>query len=381
MKLRKLVSLTLCGVLTLTLLTSCGGSSSGSGTTNPDIPSSSGADGEYEYPEITLVSADFAPEDNAIAITTRFFIDELTKRSDGRITVEENFGGTLLGSMALYEGIATGQVDFGTISPLFNPSDLPLTQISCSVPFGTTDGKVVSDAMNQLMASREEFEAEYEKAGIVNLFNKGTESYTLMTKNRIDTIDGLRGEKVAVGGVYYPSCFEALGCVCTAADSSAAYQHLKTNVFSSFWAFDSSYVQYSLYEVCKYVLDMNGGARCTQALVFNRDKFQSMDEPTQQLILECADAAYDQYNEWLAAQMDSWRQDMLDNGVEYIVMSDAEKQAWADAIFAQETNSIQKWIDSAGASGYDGASIMAEYLTILQDAGVEFPYDISMFVS
>ena len=381
----KMISICMCGLLACSVLAGCGNSSSkdNSGGNTSSAGNTSAAEeagGDYEYPEIEFVSADFAAEDNAISITTRFFIDELKERSGGKITVQENFGGTLAGSQALYECISTGQADFGTISPLFNPAQLPLAQISCAVPFGTTEGKVASDAMNELAAESDAFAQEAENSNLVTLYYKGTESYTLMTKDKIDSVSDLKGKKVAVGGVYYPSWFEAIGAVTTAADATSAYQNLKTNVYEAFWAFDSSYVQYSLYEVCDYVLDMSGGARCTQALVMNKDVYDSLDPQVQDLINECAQASYEKYNDWLAEQMDGWYQTMQDEGVEYVVLSDEEKAAWADSIFAQDTNSIDMWIETANAAGYDGAAIMSQYLTILQNSGTEFPYDVSAYI-
>lgn len=359
---KKITALVLALCLCLGCLVACGGGASGNKT-------------------VKLVSSEFSTEDNAISINTRFFIDELKARSNGSIEVEEYWAGTLAGAAAVFEAISTRQADFGTLPSFTAPSQLPLTQISMAVPFGAVTPRQAGEALNKLREMyAAEFEKEYSSQNLVCLYSKGTENYNLITKNHIDSIADLAGTKVAVGGVYAPSWFEAIGAVTTAADATAAYQNMKTNVYPATFIYDSTYVQYSLYEICDYVLDMNGGARCPQAYVMNKEAFDSLDEATQKLVMECAQAAAEKYYDWMDEQIEIWEQKLIDEGVEIVTLSAEEKQAWGDAIFAAETNSIQKWIDTANAAGYPGDQMMSDYLQILIDMGCDLPYDVSAFL-
>lgn len=360
-------------------LTACGGSDPKPSPSQAQ-PGQSQTGGETEYTKIKLVASAFSTEDNAISINDRFFIDLIKERSGGSVEVEEYWAGTLAGATAAFEAMSTRQADMGTIATFFNPSELPLTQISMAVPFGAVTPRQAGEALNKLREMYpEEFDSEYAKQGLVCLYSKGTENYNLITKNHVESISDLAGTKVAVAGVYAPSWFEAIGAVTTAADATAAYQNLKTNVYPSTFIYGSSYVQYSLYEVCSYVLDMDGGARCPQAYVMNKEAFDSLNPATQELVRQCAQEAAEKYYDWMDEQITVWRQTLVDNGVTVITLSDAERRAWGDAIFSAPTNSIQKWIDAADAAGYNGGQIMSDYLKILSDLGCELPYDISAF--
>ena len=385
---KKVVGILMTLALAGSLLAGCGsgGGSDQGGSAKADADTgsvSAGDTGDYNVDDIetvNLISSDFTTDDNAVGISTRFFIDELKERSGGKITVTEYFGGTLASSTGSYEAYTTGQADIGTLATFFNPSELPLTQISMAVPFGASTPQEAGEAMEKLKEKHPEIEEEFEKNNLVCLYSKGTENYNLIMKNKVSGLDDLKGQKIAVGGVYSPSWFDAIGVVTTAADSTAAYQNLKTNVYSGTFVYDSVYAQYSLYEVCDCVLDMNGGARCPQSLVINKTKYDSFNDATKAVIQESAQAAAEDYYKWIAEQTESWRKTLTDNGMEIVTLSDEDKAAWGEAIFSKDSNSIQAWIDSADAAGYDGAAIMSDYLTILTDMGCDLPYDTSAFI-
>ncbi len=386
---KRVVAVLVCAAMGMALMAGCGSSddteSAAEDTTEAEEEAeeeetTEEAASDIVYSEEYFVSSDFAAEDNATSITTRYFIDLLKERSGGSVEVEEYFNGTLAGSTAALEAIGTGQADFGTLGTLFNPSDVPLYQITMAVPFGTTDPRVAGEAMQEMVDTHPEFEEEFENAGLILLAAKGTENYNMISKDEVTSIDQLKGTVVAVGGVYAPSWFEAIGAATTAADSTQAYQSLKTNVYPATFIYNSVYDQYSLYEVCDYVLEMDGGARCPQAMAFNKATFESLDEDMQNLIYECALDAVDMYYDWLDGEIDAWTDSLIENGVTITEMSAEEKQAWGDAIMADANNSIQAWIDSANDLGYDGDGLMSDYLQILLNLGVEFPFDASIYI-
>lgn len=385
---KKTLAMLVACMMVLGMLTACsgGGSGGGAATSTPagDIPAntpsggSSEVDSSYEYPKLNLSLSTPSAEDTGKSYDCRLFIDKVTEASGGNITFTEYFNAALAKPTANLETIGSGIADCGTVVNLYTPSQLPLAQISYPMPFGPTDGQMISDIMTQLSELHPEFYQEYEDNNVHVLAYKGNESYKIYSSAPITSLTDLNGRKIGMGGVYYIPWFQAVGAVPVNMPGADAYQAVKTNVIEGEFVYDSFAYEYKWFEVMGYIYDVQMGTRNNDVLAINLDVWNGLDAKTQELLESCAEEAYLEFHEWERNKVSEWNQLLKDNGMEETVISTEEKAAWAEDALAA-TDTIQQWIDDVTALGYDGAQFMRDYFSIAESLGWEWVFDTSAY--
>ena len=387
---KKTVSILIACVLALSLvLASCSNDGGGGAANTPAGGGQSGepsatqpggdpGGGDYEYPKLKLSLSTPSAEDTGKSYDCRLFIDKVTQASGGNITFTEYFNAALAKPTQNLDAIGSGIADCGTVVNLYTPSQLPLSQISYPMPFGPTDGQMISDIMTQLSEKHPEFYQEYEKNNVHVLAYKGNESYKIYSSTPITSIAELHGRKIGMGGVYYIPWFQAAGAVPVNMPGGDAYQAVKTGVIEGEFVYDSFAYEYKWYEVMGYIYDVQMGTRNNDVLCINLDVWNSLDAETQALLETCAEEAYQEFHEWESAKCAEWNQLLKDNGMTETVITEEEKADWAEQALSQ-TDTIQQWIDDVTALGYDGAQFMRDYFSIAESLGWEWVFDTSKY--
>lgn len=387
MKLKKWLALALAGLMTTSLLTACGSSdtSGGNNDSSKTPANSTSASGDvsipddYDWPEMTLTCATQASEENEISITSRMFIDKVTEYTNGAIKFDEYFNASLGSGVDQLSNIGNGIADCGDIVTLYTPSDLVLSQITYCLPFAPSDPKVAADIMNDFAEMHPEVLDEVTKNGVHALFYKGIENYDIFGAVPVNTLDDLKGNRFCVGGIYYSPWFEAVGAVPQSATMADMYQNYKNNVNDSGLQFASSWIEFSLYEVAPYWCKVGLGSRACHIFGFNNDTWNSLDPEVQALFTQVADEVYDEYHTWLNGKIDEWAQELeAQPNMVISEMSQEDKELWVQKIFDYK-DTLQMWIDDADAAGYDGKTMMHDYLTIAEGYGHEWPFDTSAY--
>ena len=387
MKLKKWLALALACLMSVALLTACGGSApAASGgndaTSNPpaSTPSSEPeAPTDYEWPEMTLVCATQASEINEISITSRMFIDKVTEYTNGAIKFDEYFNASLGSGVDQLSNIGNGIADCGDIVTLYTPSDLVLSQITYCLPFAPTDPRMAADIMMEFVEMHPEVLDEVSANGVHTLFYKGIENYDIFGAVPVNTLSDLEGNRFCVGGIYYSPWFQAVGAVPQSATMADMYQNYKNNVNDSGLQFASSWVEFSLYEVAPYWCKVGLGSRACHIFGFNNDTWNSLDPEVQALFEQVAAEVYDEYHTWINEQNAVWTETLTNEGSMIISeMSQEDKELWVQKIFEYQ-DTLKMWIDDATAAGYDGAGMMHDYLAIAEKYGHEWPFDTSNY--
>lgn len=365
---RKIIAIIMTLIMAFSIA-ACGG--------NDDAGTDAGAKGEY--PTMTLTLAALDKEDTAKAHDLKIFMDLVTEKSGGAITFNDYWSASLGVATSNLDTIGQGIADVGTVCTLYTPTQLPLSQITYCVPFAPDDVSVAAELMYKISEKYPEFYAEYEKNNVKCLAWKGNEPYKLYSKNGFKTIGDLKGKNITLGGVYYVPWFESVGAVPVSAPAADLYQTVKNNLAVGSFVYDSIYCDYKLYEVEANCLDVGLGARNCDTIVFNKAKWDQLDEKTQTLLQECADEAMNGFHDWEKEQMASWEKEMKDNGVEFATLSDEDKESWAETALEYE-DTLESWINDATKAGYDGAAIMSDYLKIGEELGYEWKFDTSKYI-
>jgi len=105
-------------------------------------------EGSYAQPKvITLKFANFFPPVAKQTLIVPEFIEEIEKRTAGRVKITYYPAGTLLTAPAMSDGIIKGIADMGYTHVEYSPGRFPVTEV-CDMPLGYPSAWVASQCMN-----------------------------------------------------------------------------------------------------------------------------------------------------------------------------------------------------------------------------------------
>lgn len=131
-------------------------------------------------------------------LATRWFMDEVERRTDGKVKFTRIFGGALGKLSGQPENIKVGAFDMGEFSPVYNPGIFPLANVT-SLPFMTDNPMAHAQAGHELFKTPT-VEAEFTAMNQKYLFPGQWGSIQLLSHDPIRTIDDLKAAKVRAHG-------------------------------------------------------------------------------------------------------------------------------------------------------------------------------------
>jgi len=93
---------------------------------------------------IVIRFAEFGPPVGAQADCVKAMVDEIEKRTDGRVKFELYWGATLLDGKEMLKGVMTGVTDMGFIIPTYFPSQIHINDLLDLMPGGPRDPRNVA---------------------------------------------------------------------------------------------------------------------------------------------------------------------------------------------------------------------------------------------
>lgn len=224
---------------------------------------------------------------------TQTFIPTVNKALEGSgHTVEwtESYGGTLAAVGGELEAIEEGLAEIGAVPTVFEPTSLPLQNVTYFTPFSTPDPQLVMQVMDDLhdsvpglKTSWESYDAEYLGGGFA------LDNYVLMTTFPVKSIDDLKGRRIAAPGPAV-NWLEGTGAVGVAGNLTTYYSDIQTGVFEGVITFPTAAAPAKLHEVAKHVLRTDFGAQYAGTLVANKPWFDDQPEAVQAALREGAKA-------------------------------------------------------------------------------------------
>lgn len=307
---------------------------------------------------------------------TETFIPTVNAKLEGTghtISWSEAYGGTLASVGGELEAIEDGLAEIGVVPTVFEPTSLPLQNVSYFTPFGTSDPQVVIGAVDRLhrdipgmIESWEKYNAEYLGGGFA------LDNYLLMTNFPVTSIDDLDGRKIGAPGPAV-NWLEGTGAVGVAGNLTTYYNDIQTGVFDGTIVFPTAAAPAKLQEVAPHILITDFGAQYAGSLVANKDWYDGQPAEVQEALragAEAYTAAYiSEQNDRVAAAL----KQMEDNGGTITKLSDEERTRWAAAL----PQIADAWAKNADGQGLPGSEVLEAYIGILKDAEVPLARDWS----
>ena len=354
MRITKLVSLSLTGLL-LVGVTACSGE---------------GADTAKTYN--IKINSGLPPTHPIVTNLLEPWLKEVEDKTDGRIKGKV-YNGEALGSLSTaIDDITSGVYDVGLVVPtyFYDSSFFPMT--IGSLAFAYPDAKVGSEMFADYV---NEYENELKTDGLVIASAFGTDPYVFFSKKPISSIADLRGVALKAQGDADTSILKAWGAAPVSMPTGEVYEALDKNTITAAPYTKVGVISTKFYEVAPYMTDTAlWGSIFSTAINSSfldslpndlREIFEKQLEP------RMAEMALDVYPQEVEAA-DKALPDLLKQyGGKVVEVSGADDaQFRATGVKDQWEN----WIALADKNGYDGKALVDTWFDLMEKNGLDRPY-------
>lgn len=325
----------------------------------------------YKLTYATYLSGEFSP-----VKLDNWFMEEVTKRTNGRVTFEPYYSGSLLKAADLMPGLGAGAVDIANSVPsAYNRQEYVLSNIT--LPFISDDVEAVTRAFKELYETDPAFRNEYESKGIKMLYAPAAAENTIWSNKPIRSAADIPGIKVrAVLGV--GDALNMLGAAVLAMPFPDAVEGLQRGTVDAISTapFDTA-VAGGLPEIVPYGSDMGAmGIYATHVTAISLSAWNRLDAEAQQVIeevtAETADRYRDLINEVIQAGAEKLAARAKEGKVEITIFDDAASADIRERVAPQIE---QAWIDAANATGIDGRAVMERFKALIAKYEAESTYE------
>jgi C4-dicarboxylate-binding protein DctP len=310
-----------------------------------------------------------APPPFLISETSKWWADEVAKRSGGRIAWEFFWMGALTKAGEELEAVEIGLAQVGNVAAPYYAGKLPLNNWTYAVPFGSGDPKVILDVAKQLYRDAPALVAELERYNQKLLIPMVIDTYNLTSKRPIVTFADFQGLKIASIGAYHPKILQAAGASAIHMPVAERYTALQTGVIEAeFLPWDISFA-YKYQDYNKHATWVDMGAAMPTMLTVNLGFWKKLPKDLQDLMLEVAEEATQRNADLIHARREAAIAGFKAAGVTIHEMPFEERVKWANAL----TDIPAEWIKEMEGKKLAGREVMVRYLELLEEQGHKFP--------
>lgn len=273
------------------------------------------------------------------------FQEKLAELSGGDLTVKVHYGGSLVkGGPAQYGALLQGVSDLAFSLPGYLGPKFPLST-TVTVPGITQDAE---DATVKLWNAMDAVETEYD-AKVIALW--AVDPKILLTRDPVRTLDDLKGMKLRVTSKQDEPYVNATNAVAVASGVTVVHQNFTNGVIDGVHIGASAIRSFKLHEPARYVTTNIPPSMSAIYILMNEGKFDSLSPQQQAWINEASGRdlslgggrGYDKVGK-------GGVKFAVENGVETIELSDAEKASWQAAMQPVVDEFLKNKIDVSQSS-------------------------------
>jgi TRAP-type transport system periplasmic protein len=326
------------------------------------------ADDELKPMTLRVTASWPPPETCMISEIFQMYLDEVTKRTNGKMKFQVFWGCALGAPPEQYALVKSGAVEMGHVFPWFTPGEFPLANFEYTLPFGPVDYELLIKARRQMRAEFPQFEQEELKQNLVMLCQIQDGKYDFLSKIPLKTIEDFKGQKVTLIGRYFGRWLPP-GASAVVRPGHERYDMLRSGVididllpFPLFYAF-------KIHEQTKYYLDAGFTASFWTMAVMNKDFYNKLPPQTQKLLVDVGKevelrAVREIIPKWWKKCVTEWKE----RGIEFYTLPESEKKKWIASIKYDP----EEWGNEMAAKGLPGHEIVQRWQEVTTDMGFKW---------
>lgn len=301
---------------------------------------------------VQLTYSNFFPPAHAQSRLAQAWCDEITKRTQGRVTFQYLPGATLLKAEQTFDGVANGMADVGMSCFAYTRGRFPVMEV-VDLPLGHPNGATATAVANRVAEALKP--AELKQVQVMYLHAHGP-GWLHTKKRAVRSLDDLAGLKLRATGTS-ANLVKALGGVPVALAMPETYQSLEKGVVDgSVYPLEANQ-GWKLGEVVNYATDLSSvGYTTCFFVVMNQDRWRDLPAEVRGVIGQVN-------QEWITRHGQAWDEAdaaglkfFLDQaGREKIGLAPAEAERWRQA--AEPV--LAEYQERLRGRGLDGAAALA----------------------
>ena len=291
--------------------------------------------------------------------------------SPHRIRWTESYGGSLYKLNHTLESVEIGLTGIGWVGTLWEPSKMPLQNVTYYTPFVTDDHQMIADLMNELHEQVPELADAWTEQNQKFLGGSVVDTYHLMTNFPVNSFDDLAGRKILAPGAS-AAWLEGTGAVAVDGGLTTYYTQISTGVADGVLTILTGAPPYRIHEVAPYITLVGIGGQLTGGMSINLDTWNSLPEDVQTVLTELGE----EYSEGVAAEvtrryetgLESMRNDeSVQPRVTVTSLSAADRQRWIDGL----PNIAERWVEATEERGIPAGKVLQIYMDAIRSRGGE----------
>jgi TRAP-type C4-dicarboxylate transport system substrate-binding protein len=294
---------------------------------------------------ITLKFAHFVPATTIEGKLMQAWVDEVGKRTNGRVKVNVYPGATLMPAQQIYDGITKEVADIGYGIFAYHRGRFPLTEV-IDLPLGYKDPRVPSKMINEYYKKFRPKELDDVKV----LFLEAHGRDIISTKKPISKLSDLRGMKLRASGLS-ARIVTALGGSAVGLPITDTYDAMSKGVIEGLMLDWGGLLNYRFGDMIKYHIESPGAASTVAFYtVLNKDKWNSLPSDIR-VIIDKLD------NEWIEKVSQKWaewentgKSELLKKGGRIIVLSKED----SEQLRGKMTPILINYVNATKAKGLPG---------------------------
>lgn len=310
---------------------------------------------------ILLKKADFAPPTNTRTQVSKWWGEEVEKRSGGRLKIQYFPAETLLKAADIFEGTRTGVADIGIWVQAYNPAISPISALFTLPGVSPAIRPALHAAWDLVFAGDFVYlRDEFRRLGVEPLYVWGVSDQEMIASKPLDGLAALKGLKVRVIGREWPKLISEFGGTPVAMPWPEVYEALARGTLDANVGFVTANRDSKLYEVAKHHTRIHLGAPAGPAAIMNKRVWDGLPKDLQAILRQVSKEYGDRLAEVYDREVREAMQEMAGKGVqfhEWAAQDRVKLQASMEALW-------QAWAKSVDAKGIPGSEALRRYLEL-----------------
>jgi TRAP-type transport system periplasmic protein len=281
-----------------------------------------------ETKPIILKFASYMPEVNTIAKYNIWWAKEIEKRTNGRVTFDFYWAGSLVKAPNLATAASTGICDVALLATGYTRAKFPLTGTYEAV-YVTEKPDAATRVLSEVLRTEKAFKAEWDENNLKLLFFDVLPPNIFGFKKRVSNLEELKGLKIRASG-RMTAVTKKLGATAVSISSSEIYEALDRGLIDGYTNTSlASAATRSYPEVAPFVLEPGMGNYACIETVMNLKKWGKLPSDIKDIISEVSMEALKKSTQIMMEDEDKVMEKMHNEWkTTYYTLSPEEAERW-----------------------------------------------------
>lgn len=289
-------------------------------------------------------------------------VDKRLAATKYRVQWREGYGGTIYKFQETLSAVRDNAVDVGWVGSIFEPTAMPLQNVTYFSPFGTDNLPLVISIMDELHRKIPAMRQTWENNNLVYLGGSGVETYHLWTTQPIASLASLKGRKFSTPGAV-ATFLQGTGAVAVNSPIPAFYTDIKSGVTDGAVSFPTAILATRVYEIAPYLTRVGIGAQYVGGIAANRKAWNGLPEEVRAAMQEAGRLYAAAVGRVSMERSDDALAQMTRSGMKTASLSAGDRQRWIDTM----PNVAAQWVK--GNPRVPAQEVLNAWMNALRAAG------------